>query len=337
MKHKTSIVFKYPRKIYNEGEVLGVYKKVFPGIVQEYEEVIGKTYCNPNEYRKLVDKKAKEFDILLDGVIKSFQTSPHTLENLIQIDKALHRNYAFNFWLLSYAMGEGPLAFHYVEQIEKLLKKVYPNEEGKYASARNAFIQTDFEIFYHKILVESIKLKDFLNKNPFFAGKLKEAKKLSPKKREVVYDQIISILKKSKQTNAKTSHLLERHWNNKAPLYNLFNQGLDFYQENMLQKRKLEQISRTVRQTLILAKERLGIQKGKKLEDLYLSVKEIIRARDFVFGRKDPKLFKFWNPLTEEIVKLSKKKYGICLDEKEKKFLATPWFLGKHLPRNLKI
>jgi len=332
MKHKKNLsVFKYPRKIYNEGEVLGVYKKEFPDIVREYEEAVKKTYCNPCEFRKLVDKKAKKFDQIFDELVREFQDSSHTLENLINTDIALHKNYASNFWFVSYLMGEGPLAFHYVEQVEEMLKKVYPHEKEKYLLARNALVQTDFGIFYHQILMDSIKLLDLLNKDSFLAGKLKDAKELSPKEREKLYDKIISILKKSKQTDAWIHHLLERHWNNRAPLYNLLNQGLDFYQENILQKNKLKDISCVIRQTLALAKKKLGNQEGEKLKNVYLVISEIIRARDLIFGRKDPKLFKFWNPLTDEIIKLSGKSF-----DGEKKFLLVPWFLGKSLPKNLR-
>ena len=48
-----SQILKYPKEIFNEGIVLDIYKREFPGIVREYEKVVKYTYLNPLKYKEV--------------------------------------------------------------------------------------------------------------------------------------------------------------------------------------------------------------------------------------------------------------------------------------------
>jgi hypothetical protein len=331
-------LFQYPRRIENEWEVLDVYRKKFPGIVKEYERIVRKTYCNPVEYRKTVDKKVKVFDRLLSSHAKKFRQIEPTFSNLLKLAVEVHRNYAFNFWVISYAINEGPLAQHYVKLIEDLLSKLYPQKE-KFFSVRDAFIRTDYDIFYHKILVDSIEIADLLKKIPDVSGDLVKAKSLSPESREKIYDRIVArLFKVNTQPAQRILKIWERHLKKKnlTPVYNMLNQGLDNYEENLKSKKDLIEVGKIIKKTLKYGEKNLSKDDSKKLKNLYFLIKEMLQAKDFTFGRRDPKLFAFWDPLTVKIVDLAEKELGIKLQEKEKIFLTIPWALEKKLPKNLK-
>lgn len=328
MKPSEKLLFKYPKEIYNEGEVLTIYRKQFPDLVNEYESVAKKTYCNPNEYKKIVKDKSKRFDSLLDDLIKRYKTIPHSLENLIEIDKALHKNYAFNFWLISYAIGDGPLAFHYVELLELSLKKLYINDKNRFLLAKKALLKTDFEIFYHKILMTSMKLVDLLHKDKKYREFLNKAKEERVENRKFIYDKLISHLRLSNDTDQWMRHLLERHGNNKTPLYHLFNQGIDYYSKNKKLKKEFGQTKKIIQDTLKDADKKLDSEESRKIRKLYSLIKAMLTAKDFIFGRKDLKLYSFWKPLTTEIIGLYNKKYNSDILEEGRSFLLLPWALA---------
>jgi hypothetical protein len=328
-------ILQYPRTIYNENEILNIYKKYFPLIINEYQSIVRKTYCNPREYKKIVQKKAKIFDTVLDKTIKQFQSCPKNLENLVRIGVLHHKNYAFNFWLISYAMGEGPLVMHYLKLVEKILKNLYSDNNAEYEKTRQAFLKTDFQIFYHKILITSLDLIDLLKKIPSINKKLQTAKNLSYKERIPVYNQIVRQINRSKNTHPKISKIFSRHKNNKTPIYNLLNQGIDYYQENILLANQLKQTKRIINHTLRLAEKKLSLKESKKLKNLYFLIREMIIAKDFTFGRRDIKLFKFWHQLTAKIYRLAKKELNFYLNDENRSFLLLPWKLEKFLPKKL--
>ena len=81
-----------------------------------------------------------------------------------------------------------------------------------------------------------------------------------------------------------------------------FNQGLDYYQENLELKQDLAQVRKTVKTALKYAQTKLPKNESTKLSNLYFLIKEMLKAKDSVFGRKDLVLFPFWNSLTENII-----------------------------------
>ena len=274
--------FSYPKQLYNEGDVLDIYKKKFPFIVKEYKSITKKTYYRPLVYRQIVQKKANLFDKLLKSQIKKYHQMKRTLTNLLSLDVEVHHNYAFNFWLISYAIGDGPLALHYVQMIEKILKKLYSKKE-EFIPIRDAFIRTDFEIFYHKILMDSIEIIDLLKQIPVVWKKLSPAKKLSLKSRQAIYNQIIAILKRIKSKNNFADKILKiwRHHlarKNMTPIYNMLNQGLDYYQENLQLKQDLAQVRKTVAATLKYTQTKLSKNESTQLSNLYLLIKEMLKA-----------------------------------------------------------
>ncbi|MDP2638636.1 MAG: hypothetical protein Q8P06_00475 [Candidatus Azambacteria bacterium] len=319
-------LFTYPKAIYNEQELLGVYRIKFPQIVRQYEVLAKKTYCNPAIYKKIVKEKSKKFDTQLRKIIREYEGSRGNFSDLIKISIALHKNYAFNFWLISYVIGEGPIVLHYVNLLENILKKLYSDNDEKFLAVKAAFLKTDFEIFYHKILMDSIKMIDFLNKQNSIKKLLGAAKKLPTERRIPIYNKIISELKRSKETNPWVLHILEWHNKNTAPIYNMFNQGIDYYKENLELKSQLEETSEIIKQTFRFAKKKLNKKDFDQLKKLYNLIREMIIAKDFIFGRKDIKLFYFWKTLNQKLIDALQKEFGkkISLDI-NRGFLVMPW------------
>jgi len=325
-------LFTYPKIIYNEQELLGIYKAKFPKIVREYEILVNKTYCNPAAYRKIIKEKSKSFDSQFRKIIKEYENSDKNFSNLIKISIALHKNYAFNFWLISYALGEGPIVLHYVKLLEDILKKLYSNDSEKFLTVKAAFLKTDFEIFYHKILMDSLRMIDSLNKMDSIKKLLDAVKKLSAEKRILIYNKIISKLRQLKETDSWVLHILERHNKNTTPIYNMFNQGIDYYEENLDLKFQLKETSKTIKQTFNFAKKKLNKKDFGQLEKLYGLIREMIIAKDFVFGRKDIKLFYFWKTLNQKLVSILQKKSGkkVSIDI-NRGFLVMPWTLNQFI------
>ncbi len=335
MNIKTNKIFKYPKVIYNEQELLDVYKKKFPKIIKEYEIFVKKTYCNPVAYKKIIKEKSKKFDIQFTKIVKGSKNSKDDFYSLLKTSINLHKNYAFNFWLISYATGEGNWAIYYVDLMESILKKLYINDEDSFLLARKSFLKTDFEIFYHKILIDSVKLIDLLKENSL-KKILDSAKKVSPEKRILIYDNLISETKKLKKINPWVLSIFERHKNNRVPIYNLFNQGIDYYEENLNLRTELDNTSKIIKQTLRFAKKKLSSKDFNLLKNSYFLVKEIITTRDFIFGRKDKKLFHFWGDLNHKILNTFQKEFGkdiSFLDLGDRNFLIIPWVLEKYLPK----
>ena len=325
-------LFTYPKAIYNEQELLGVYKREFPQIVRQYEILAKRTYCNPTVYKKIVKEKSKKFDANLEKIMREYKNSRGNFSDLIKISSALHKNYAFNFWLISYALGEGPIVLHYVKLLESILKKLYPDNNEKFLTVKATLLKTDFEIFYHKILMDAVRMIDLLNKKDPIKKLLDIAKKLPIKKRISIYSKIISELKRSKKTDPWILHIFEWHSKNATPIYNMFNQGIDYYKENLDLKFQLKETSKIIKQTFRFAKKKLNGRDFDQLKKLYNLIREMIIAKDFVFGRKDIKLFYFWKTLNQKIINVLQKNFGkkISLDI-TRGFLLMPWTLEKFI------
>lgn len=331
--------FQYPKKMYNEWEVLEIYKEKFPEIVEEYESIARNTYCNPSEYKQLVEKKAEKFDENMKTLTREFESKELNLTNLLKISFDLHYNYAMNFWIISYAFNEGPLSEHYIELIGELLKKIYKNETS-FINAREDFIKTDYPTFYHKILLDSVELTDLLNKIPSIQGDLNNARELSPVLRNEVYNKIIDNLKNS---GLEESKRILKKWDkhlrkeNLFPIYNLLNQSIDNYEKNKLLDKELKDTDFRINETFILAKKSLNKEDYGKLEGAYLLIKEMLRAKDDIFGRKDLELFAFWNKLTYKIISLAENEAKIKIEfNKERSNLIIPWILEDKLPEHQK-
>ncbi|MDP3994488.1 MAG: hypothetical protein Q8P91_01500, partial [bacterium] len=286
-----SSIFQYPSFLYSEGEVLDIYKRKFPKIVQEYQDLVEKTYLNPQAFKKEVEERVLVFDRLFSDLAKRFENEEHSLSNLLKLDFELHRNYAFHFWLISYAIHEGPLVDHYLKILAEILKKLYPKEED-FRRIKEAFLRTDYDIFYHKILVDSVSIADLLKEIGGVQDDLSEAKNLKPEERIGIYNGIIEKIENlDKEPAKKLLKMWERHLKSKnlTPIYNMLNQGLDYYQENLEQKKSLGEVGKIVQKTLLLAKEKLPKNEAEELENLYLLTREMLEAKDYTLGRRDIK------------------------------------------------
>ncbi len=327
-----SQILKYPKEIFNEGIVLNIYKKEFPGIVREYERVVKYTYLNPLRYKEVVLKKSKIFDKNFNALLKKYSALKKDLETLIKFDIEMHKNYAFNFWLISYAINEGPLAFYYTQEVERLLKKLFSNEE-KVLETKAIFLRTDYEVFYHKIIKTSVEMFDFLNRFPAMRRLFKKAK--NKKDRRKVWDQIIEILEK-KHTTKRFLEKFYKEWQwvfnleDRTIFYTIMNEAVDNYEEDVKKIRELREVKKTIQKVLRLADEKLGGKEAKKLKRLYLLIKYMLWAKDSVFGKKDLKLLPFWFSLTKEIVRKFEKTYNCEIEEQDSSFLLIPWSLRKY-------
>lgn len=336
--------FSYPKKLYNEGELLDIYKSKFPRVVAEYEKVARKTYCNPKAFREETLKRVVFFDRDLDKLIKRYSSQEKNLKDLIKIGISMHQNYAFNFWLISYAMIESPLSQHYVELLEELLHKLYPKEK-EFEKIRDVFIRTDFDIFYHKIMADSVYVAKKLSKISEIWKKLERCKKLSREKREQIFEEIVADLRKLKSESRFAKDAMgvlafyirqAKHIGNPALVYNIFHQAIDSFEENKKAVEELNKVGRQIKDTLKLAEEKLQKREVKKLRNLYLIIKEMLRAKDSTFGRRDPKMIGFWVPLTKKIIDLAEKELKIKTPPSEKSFLLIPWTLEDKLPQRFK-
>ena len=73
----------------------------------------------------------------------------------------------------------------------------------------------------------------------------------------------------------------------------------------------------------------------ERLSDLYLLIKEMLRAKDETFGRKDLELFDFWDKLTYQIISLAEDEAKIKMEfNKERSNLLIPWVLESKLPEH---
>ncbi len=316
-------IFNYPKEIFNEGEVLTVYKEKFPEIVAEYEKIVKGTYLKPAKYKEIVLKKSEEFDKGFSKMFIKYRYIKKDLESLIEFDIEMHRNYAFNFWLISYAIGDGHLAIHYVQEIENLLKKIYKEKE-QFQKIRDIFIRTDYEIFYHKIIRTSVEICNFLNQFPKTKRLLQTAK--NKKKRKNAWDIAFNFLKK--QVGSKKWQWV-LNLKDKTMFYMIMNETVDNYEANEKKAPELKEIKSIVQKTIKLAREKIGAKEAKKLENLYLLIKYMLWAKDSVFGKKDLKLLPFWQKLTNGIIRKWEEKYKVKISSGDSSFLSIPWFLNK--------
>jgi two-component sensor histidine kinase len=327
-------IYEYPSEIYNEWEVLEIYRIQFPEIVQEYESVVRKTFLNPKGYSKIVQEKSEIFDSELKKIIETYNEKKLSFEELIELSKQLHYTYAFNFWIISYAYNEGPIINVYTNLIENLLKKIYFNQNDV-LKAKELFLRTDYIIFYHKILLDSIVIADMLNQIHEVSLDLQKARMHFMQPKNVIFDEILLKLKNSEEDLAKKLlKKLDRHLkkNNLAPIYNLFNQAIDYYEKNKILDLELKDIGLRVNLILNLAKEQLSEEDYNTLVNLYFLIKEMLKAKDETYGRKDPELFAFWNMLVDEIILLAEEKFKIKVD-KERSNLLIPWILYDYFER----
>lgn len=284
-----------------------------------------------------MQEKSEKFDKNLKILIEEFNVINPNLNDLLKISFNLHYNYAINFWIISYAFNEGPIVSYYLGLIEELLKKVYDNETEA-INAKENFIRTDYATFYHKILVDSVELRELLNTLPSIQRDLRKAKELNPESRPETYNKIIFMIK---EANTKESERILHKWNkhlkknNLFPVYNLLNQSIDNYEINKLLDKELKEVDLKVNETLVLAKRKLQENDFKKLSDLYLLIKEMLEAKDETFGRKDLELFDFWNKLTDQITSLAEDEAKIKMTfDKERSNLLIPWILEDKLPEH---
>jgi len=326
-----SKIFQYPKEIFNEGVVLNIYKKQFPEILKEYKRIVKYTYLNPSKYKEKVLKKSKEFDKNFEALFQKYKFIKKDLENLIKFDIEMHKNYAFNFWLISYAMNDGPIAFYYIEEIKKLIRKLFPDKKEALV-INNFFLRTDYEIFYHKIIRTSVEMFNFLSRFP----ELKELLEIAKKKRNrrKVWDTILNTLKK-KEGNKKFLKQLYEKWRwilnleNKTIFYTIMNEAIDNYEENVKKVKELEETRKTIEEVLKVANKKLSQKEAENLKKLYLLIKYMLWAKDSVFGKKDLKLLPFWFKLTKDIVRKWEEKYKVKISLEDSSFLVVPWPFNK--------
>lgn len=326
-----SKIFQFPKEIFNEGIVLNIYKKQFPEIVKEYKRIVKYTYLNPSKYKEKVLKKSKEFDKNFEALLKKYKFIKKDLESLIKFDIEMHKNYAFNFWLISYAMNDGPIAFHYTEEIKKLIRKLFPDKER--ALAINIFfLRTDYEIFYHKIIKNSVEIRDFLIKFPKIKELFNTVKKR--KSRTKIWNKIIKILEKDKNSK-KVLKKFYKKWQwvlnleDKTIFYTIMNEAIDNYEANIKKVQELNDVRKKISEALQLSDKKLSKFEAKKLRSLYLLIKHMLWAKDLVFGKKDLELLPFWFKLTKDIIKKWEAKHKIKISPGDSSFLAVPWILNK--------
>ena len=324
-----SKIFQYPKEIFNEGIVLNIYRKQFPEIVKEYERIVRNTYLNPSKYKEEVLKKSKEFDKNFGVLFRKYKLIKKDLESLIKFDIEMHRNYAFNFWLISYAINDGPVAFYYAGEIKKLIRKLFPNKQQALLIS-NLFLRTDYEIFYHKIIRTSVEMFDFLSKSAELKELLETAKK--GKNRIKIWNKILNILRK-KRENKKFLERFHKKWQwilsleDKTMFYTIMNEAIDNYDENVKKVKELKEIRNTIQEVLGLAKKKLSQNESQKLKNLYFLIRYMLWAKDSVFGKKDLKLLPFWFSLTKKIISKFEKKYEVKVSPQDSSFLLIPWSL----------
>ena len=323
-------IFQFPKRIFNEGEVLNIYKKQFPEIIKEYEKIVKITYFNPKKYKEIVLAKSKEFDKNFNLLLKEYQFMKKDLESLIDFDIKMHKNYALNFWLISYAINEGPVAMYYSKEIERILKKLFLRKEER-IQMRDLLLKTDYEIFYHKIIRTSIELFEFLSKFSEFKKLLEMAKKKKSKER--IWDRIFSELKKESNIPLKQFH---KNWQwvlnleNKNIFYTIMDEAIENYEENLKIVEELEKDKRKIKKLLNLAQRKLPLKEAQRLKNSYLLIKYMLWAKDSEFGKKDLKLLPFWSSLTKEIISKFEEKYKVKIPPEKSSFLSIPWFLEKY-------
>jgi hypothetical protein len=323
-------IFQFPKRIFNEDEVLNIYKKQFPEIVKEYENVVKSTYFNPEKYKEIVFVKSKEFDRNFNHLLKEYQFIKKDLENLIEFDIKMHKNYALNFWLISYAINEGPVAMYYSKEIERILKKLFPRKEER-IQMRDLLLKTDYEIFYYKIIRTSVELFEFLSKFSKFKKLFEAAKKKKSRKR--VWNRIFSELKKESNIPLKQFH---KNWQwvlnleNKNIFYTIMDEAIENYEENLKIVEKLKEDKRKIKELLNLARRRLPLKEALRLKNSYLLIKYMLWAKDSEFGKKDLKLLPFWSSLTKEIISKFEEKHKVKIPPEKSSFLWIPWVLENY-------
>jgi hypothetical protein len=323
-------IFQFPKRIFNEDEVLNIYKKQFPEIIKEYEKVVKSTYFNPKEYKEIVLVKSKEFDRNFNCLLREYEFMKKDLESLIDFDIKMHKNYALNFWLISYAVNEGPVATYYSKEIERILKKLFPRKRER-IQMKDLLLKTDYEIFYHKLIRTSVELFEFLGKFSEFRKLLEMAKK--KKSRERIWDRVFS---KLKEVNKCFLEQFRKNWQwvlnleNKNIFYTIMDEAVENYEENLKIVEKLKKDKRKIRKLLNLAYRKLPSNEAKRLKNSYLLIKYMLWAKDSEFGKKDLKLIPFWSSLTKEIISKFEKKYKVKIPPEKSSFLLIPWTLENY-------
>lgn len=315
----------FPKEIYSEGQLLPIYRSKFPWIVKDYQKLATAIYRNPSCYEEVAQTRATALRETVNKLSARFRAHKSELEELLKICLELQRAYAHTNWLICYALNEGPMSDYYIARLKELVGKLYLDKEEQ-AQVVSILLRTDYQIFYQKILADSVSIRDLIRKSPDLeplAFQIKDSKK---KDRPKLYGQL---LKQIESRHEDIQRILKLYYENakmhksNKPLYNLLDEAIFNYQQNLAQLRKSIQVKRQIREILKNAEEK----RIAELKEVYTLLRSMIKASDSTFGRVHLKLYPFWRELINRIVYLAEKRLRRKLSPEEGSWDYLPWSL----------
>ena len=345
---------KFPKTLPNDIEdYLIFFKKKFPKIIEEYEGLV-KKYWNDSSgldnYCKHLVRELWEGFEKIKREFNSHDYNSRDIDFLIKIDQKLQKLNCFRFWIINYALCEGPIhEFHaqVVSEISETLSKDedLENQIEEKERIERILLKGDYKDLYLINSLKGIEVYEDLSKSNLMKPLFNNLKrKILDKKEKEAYkiiDEIIDISMNKEYDNPELKRFVE---NIKVPLkdseikgdhsvvYVVIIGAIEFYEKNLQLEEQFKNIKTELKLIFEMAEKKLDKERYKQL---ILSYKMLIKLKKFKddFGAIDPEWLPFWLVyLLPELENKIGAPKGSCSLGPGSTFYSFPWYLkGKEL------
>lgn len=304
----------FPASIPNDIEGYMVYfPKKFPLLLEQYEKLVAKYWDKPKELDEYCKGLIDELWTGYGRIKKDFQKTPkekRTLKFLINIDERLQKLNCYRFWIVNYALCEGPLNNYFIEELQKYVHELVENEdEDTETEEREKLLRLLLKGDYKDLYVINAlgglhiykSLKECTATQELCAELENKIGSVEDKELYKIVDKILE--KTSREKNNSQLEKFFRHM--KEPLdcssvkgdlsvvYVTIIQAIEFNNKNVLLQKEYRNIKNTLKEVFRRAEDKLSKEDFKKFILAYTMLMKFKKFKDD-FGEIDSDWLPLW-------------------------------------------
>jgi len=343
---------KFPKTLPNDiEEYLIFFTKKFPKLVEDYEKLVNQYWNDPEGLDKYCQNLVRELWFGWKEIKQDYHKTKkenRTPEFLLNIDLRMQKLNCFKFWIINYALCEGPVHEYYSDLISSLVEKFMKDEDHETEiiereTTERLLLRGDYQDLYLKNALKGIEiyedLKNFEKIDVLFKELEKTVFEKEDRKAYKLIDRIMQICLEEK-TSPKLERFLKKIRgplraskikNDLSYVYVIIISSIEFRKENLELRKELSAIKQKLEKTFDKAKKILSSEEFKQLRLAYEMLYKFKKFKDD-FGAIDCEWLPFWfKELLPELESKINAPKGSCALGQGSIFYAFPWYFEKNL------
>lgn len=342
----------FPTSLPNDIEDYRIFfRRKFPEVIRIYQGIAEKYWDKPEELDGFCQKLVKELWQGYNQIKSDFHSidkDKRTTEFLLNIDQRLQKLYCFRFWIINYALCEGPIHKFYTDMISRFAEILGEDENPEIENKNiekieRILLRGDYKDLYlinalngievYRSLKGLNKIKDIVNELE------KEVNDGNEKNAYELIDKIILFLKNEDKTDPKIKKIFEDLKEalgcsivkgDNSVVYVTIIGAIEFYEKNIELEIEYKNIKEEIKRIFNAAENKINKQEFDELKSAYEMLLKLKKFKDD-FGSIDSEILPLWmvelQPELEEKIKAPKRS---CTGGPGSTFYSFPWHMDNY-------